>query len=145
MGNIGKNVARIFRGAFESPVIAYEPCLPNDAWQEIPHHRAASMEEVFMSADIITLHIPLTEAKRGLVSYAQMQQMKRSAIVINTARGGIVDERDFERALKDGLIWGAGLDCHEQEPPTKKRYGTLWDLGVCQHSTHRSCHRTDTR
>jgi len=55
--------------------------------------------------------------------------MKSNAILINAARGGIVNEADLERALNDGLIFGAGLDCHEQEPPTQEQYGGLWDTG----------------
>lgn len=62
--------------------------------------------------------------------------MKRNAILINTARGGIINEADLERGLVDGLIWGAGLDCHEQEPPTKERYGGLWNTGRCVSTPH---------
>ncbi|KAL1845754.1 hypothetical protein Daus18300_014456 [Diaporthe australafricana] len=54
--------------------------------------------------------------------------MKRTAILINASRGGIVDEGDLKRALSEGLIWGAGLDAHEQEPPTVEKYGELWKL-----------------
>jgi len=53
--------------------------------------------------------------------------MKRTAILINAARGGIVNEDDLGRALQEKLIWGAGLDCHEQEPPSPEKYGNLWE------------------
>lgn len=129
MGNVGKAVAQIFRGAFDSTVIGYDPYLLKDAWADVPHIRA-TLDEVLETADIVTLHIPLTESTRGIISYPQMQSMKGTAIVINTARGGIVNEADLERALRERLIWGAGLDCHEQEPPTKEKYGALWELGV---------------
>ena len=52
--------------------------------------------------------------------------MKRNALLINTARGGIVNEDDLCQALTEGLIWGAGLDCHVQEPPSKEKYQALW-------------------
>ncbi|KAK2040109.1 hypothetical protein LZ31DRAFT_604810 [Colletotrichum somersetense] len=130
MGNIGKSVAQIFRGAFEADVIAYDPYLPADAWADIPHQRAQSVEEVLNTSDVVTVHMPLTPSTRDLIGYPQMQKMKKTAIVINTARGGIINEADLERALSEGLIWGAGLDCHEQEPPSQEKYGALWEAGV---------------
>ncbi|KAL8290682.1 hypothetical protein RB600_006227 [Gaeumannomyces tritici] len=130
MGNIGRQVAGIFRGGFEADVVAYDPFLPADAWADIPHTRAASVDEVLRSSDVVTVHMPLTPETRGLISYEQMRLMRKTAILINTARGGIISETDLERALSEGLIWGAGLDCHEEEPPSKERYGRLWELGV---------------
>ncbi|KAF5252721.1 hypothetical protein FANTH_2348 [Fusarium anthophilum] len=130
MGNIGKCVASIFRGAFEADVIAYDPFLPDDAWADIPHQRASSVEEVLECSDVITVHMPLTPQTRDLISYSEMKRMKRTAIVINTARGGIVNEDDLKRALSEGLIWGAGLDCHEEEPPSYERYHSLWEAGA---------------
>ncbi|KAF9772946.1 hypothetical protein IL306_009311 [Fusarium sp. DS 682] len=130
MGHIGQQVAQIFRGAFESPVIAYDPFLPADAWPDIPHTRAASIQQVLREADIVTLHTPLTPQTRNMISYPQLQMMKRTAILINAARGAIINETDLETALRERLIWGVGLDCHEQEPPSKDKYGSLWELGV---------------
>ncbi|ETS81544.1 hypothetical protein PFICI_06546 [Pestalotiopsis fici W106-1] len=130
MGNIGKSVAQMFRGAFDAPIIAYDPFLSADAWSDIPHTRAETVEQVLRDSDVITIHIPLTKDTRHLISYPQFQIMKRNAILINAARGGIVNEEDLEKALEEKLIWGAGLDCHEQEPPSPERYGRLWDLGV---------------
>ncbi|KAL8386792.1 hypothetical protein RB595_010384 [Gaeumannomyces hyphopodioides] len=130
MGNIGRQVAGIFRGGFEAEVVAYDPFLPPEAWADIPHGRAASVEEVLRSSEVVTVHMPLTPETRGLISYEQMRLMRKTAILINTARGGIISESDLERALAEGLIWGAGLDCHEEEPPSKERYGRLWELGV---------------
>jgi phosphoglycerate dehydrogenase-like enzyme len=62
--------------------------------------------------------------------------VKRTSILINAARGAIVQEADLERALKEGLIWGAGLDCHENEPPTKEVYGSLWETGRVVNTPH---------
>lgn len=126
MGHIGYTVAEIFRGAFDADVIAYDPYLPADAWPQIPHTRATTYEEVISDADVLTIHIPLTPSTRDLISYKELKMMKRTAILINAARGGIVNEADLSIALAEGLIWGAGLDCHEQEPPSVERYSDLW-------------------
>lgn len=130
MGHIGQEVARIFRGAFDASVVAYDPFLPADAWADIPHTRVNTVEAVIKEADVVTLHVPLTPQTRDMIDLSMMQKMKKSAIIINAARGGIVNEVDLETALGEGIIWGAGLDCHEEEPPSKERYGRLWDLGV---------------
>ncbi|KAF2161132.1 hypothetical protein M409DRAFT_28462 [Zasmidium cellare ATCC 36951] len=130
MGNIGEQVARIFRGAFHAEVIAYDPYVATKAWKGIPHTRANTLDELLQAADVVTLHVPLLDSTRRLISYRELHLMKRNAIIINAARGGIVDERDLEQALREGLIWGAGLDCHEHEPPTKEHYAALWELGV---------------
>lgn len=129
MGNIGRTVARIFHRAFDARILAYDPFLPADipTW-DIPYRRATSLEEVVSASDVVTLHVPLTADTRGLLSYRELCNMKPEAILINAARGGIVNEQDLERVLREGRIWGAGLDCHEQEPPTKDKYGALWEL-----------------
>lgn len=130
MGHIGQAVARLFRGAMDAKLVAYDPFVPADAWSDLPHTRVQTLDELLEVSDVVTVHMPLTPDTVGLISYPQMQKMKDSAILINAARGGIINEKDLERALSERQIWGAGLDCHEQEPPSKERYGALWDLGV---------------
>lgn len=126
MGNISRAVARIFRGAFGANIVAYDPYLPEGAWSEIPHTRAATVADILPVADVLSVHVPLTEETRNLISFNEMTMMKPNAIIINAARGGIVNENDLCRALDEGCIWGAGLDCHEEEPPTLSRYQKLW-------------------
>lgn len=130
MGNIGQAVARIFRGAFHAEVIAYDPFMPTNAWADIPHQRVATVDEVLEACDVLSIHVPLTPETRNMISYRELSLMKPTAIVINAARGGIVNEKDLCKALDDNLIWGAGLDCHEQEPPSKERYDALWTQRV---------------
>jgi len=74
-------------------------------------------EQVFADSDIISLHCPLTPASRHFIGMAQLQQMKRSALLINTSRGGLVDEEALKVALQTGVIAGAGFDVLSQEPP----------------------------
>lgn len=129
MGNIGRLVAEIFQAGYDTDVIAFDAFLPLDheLWRHIRHTRAESLEEVLVKADVISLHIPLTPETRNLISYKQIKTMKKDAILINAARGGIVNEEHLARALSEGHLWGAGLDCHEQEPPTAEKYGKLWE------------------
>lgn len=136
MGNIGQRVARIFQCGLGCSIVAYDPLLPTDAWSNIVHTRATTLEYLLESSDVITLHVPLLPQTRNLIAFPQLSLMKRNAILINTARGGIVHEADLERALNEGLIWGAGLDCHEQEPPTRERYGGLWETGRVVSTPH---------
>lgn len=127
MGNIGRRVAEIFRGAFNAEIVAYDPFMPANAWAGIAHKRVTTVEEVLGVADVLTIHVPLTSETRDLIAYKELSMMKSTAILINAARGGIVHEEDLQRALEKGVIWGAGLDCHEQEPPTRQKYERLWD------------------
>ena len=126
MGNIGKTVAKIFKGGYESDIVAYDPYIAEGAWGDLDHKRVKSLRQLLEVSDVVTVHVPLTPETRGLIGYEDMKIMKKNALLINTARGGIVDEDALVRALDEGFIWGAGLDCHEQEPPTKERYEKLW-------------------
>ncbi|KAL2204906.1 hypothetical protein CC79DRAFT_1358981 [Sarocladium strictum] len=128
MGHIGQAVARMFSGALNTPVIAYDPYAPKSGgpWESIPHKRVESVDKILDQSDIVTLHLPLSDATRNIISAPQLKRMKSSAILLNTARGGLVNEEDLTEALQQGQIWGAGFDCHEQEPPTLEKYQKLW-------------------
>ncbi|KAJ5738745.1 hypothetical protein N7493_001900 [Penicillium malachiteum] len=127
MGNIGRTVAEIFRGAFDAEIIAYDVFMPDNAWPHLDHKRVQDIQEVIKNADILSVHVPLTNETRDLISYKEIQSMKQNAILINAARGGIVNEADLTKALSEGHLWGAGLDCHEHEPPSFEKYGPLWE------------------
>ena len=117
MGNIGTKVARKWHGAFASRLIAYDPYVPADHWPDIPHTRAASLEEMLPRVDLLTLHLPLTPESRGMIGERALSLMKPSAILVNAARGGIVDEAALHAALVSGRLFGAGLDVFAVEPP----------------------------
>jgi len=118
MGNIGTRVARKWHGAFESRILALDPYVPADRWSDLPHERVASLAEMLPRVDVLTLHLPLTSESRGMVGAAELAAMKPTAILINTARGGIVDEGALSAALAAGHLFGAGLDAFAVEPPT---------------------------
>lgn len=91
----------------------------------VSEHKGAQMiragrtpfEEVLGAANIISLHCPLNEETRGLIGRTELERMRRDALLINTARGGLVDEKALAEALRDGLIAGAGFDVLTKEPP----------------------------
>jgi phosphoglycerate dehydrogenase-like enzyme len=136
MGNIGTAVARMFRGAFNASVFACDPFAPADAWADIPHTRVQTWEEMLSHVDVLTIHVPLNKDTRGMVGAEQLGKMRPGAILINVARGGIVNEDALTEALEQDSIFGAGLDCHEEEPPTLRKYERLWATGRVVSTPH---------
>jgi len=110
-GAIGRAVARIAR-AFDMPVLVHTRT--PDATPEV---RFVGLDELFRSADVVSLHCPLTDATMGLVGSDRLATMKPTAYLINTGRGPLVDETALAAALQAGQIAGAGLDVLGQEPP----------------------------
>ncbi|OWT70313.1 MULTISPECIES: hydroxyacid dehydrogenase [unclassified Achromobacter] len=115
-GGIGRLVARLARG-LDMRVIAADPILGADdpAWREGLADRA-ELDDLLRQADAVTLHIPLTDATRGLLDAERMAGMKDGAILINTARGGIIDEAALADALRSGKLGGAAIDVFDKEP-----------------------------
>ena len=112
-GTIGRAVARV-GAAFGMKVIAYAPRVPQDPGPTPV--RFVSLEELFTSADVVTLNCPQTADNEGFVNTGLLSVMKPSAFLINVARGGLVNEADLAVALKSGKIAGAGLDVVAHEP-----------------------------
>jgi lactate dehydrogenase-like 2-hydroxyacid dehydrogenase len=117
MGRIARAVARRAHHGFGMKVIFHDPYPPS------PQEAAAlgaepvgSLDDVFARADFVSLHCPATPETRHLVNAGRLQQMKKGAFLINTARGDVVDEAALVQALKAGTIAGAGLDVFEREP-----------------------------
>jgi D-3-phosphoglycerate dehydrogenase len=115
LGTIGKKVAQRAK-AFEMTVLAYDPC-PDYSFAQSYDVILMSREELLKTADIVSLHLPLTPETRFSFGEAELKMMKRSAYLINTARGGIVDQQALIRALHEGWISGAALDVFSVEPP----------------------------
>jgi (S)-sulfolactate dehydrogenase len=116
LGDIGRRVARLAR-AFDMQIIAHDPVLPLDhsGWSETATEQV-SIEELFARADALTLHVPLEPATRHIVSAARLASMKPDAVLVNAARGGVVDEAALAAALRAGRLAGAALDVFEVEP-----------------------------
>jgi D-3-phosphoglycerate dehydrogenase len=115
LGRIGRGVARRAQG-FDMQVLAYDPYV-DDQQAAASGARMASLDEVIATADFLSLHTPLTEETRHLMGKQQLERMKPSAFLINTARGGLVDEEALYAALSAGKLAGAGLDAFAAEPP----------------------------
>ena len=115
VGRIGVEVTKRAQ-SFGMTVLGYDPFLSSNRASQLGIE-AVSLEEIWRRCDFITLHTPLTKETHHMVSTDVFNQMKPGAIILNCARGGIIDEAALYQALKDGVIGGAGLDVFEQEPP----------------------------
>ncbi|HLA18052.1 MAG TPA: phosphoglycerate dehydrogenase [Dehalococcoidia bacterium] len=116
LGQVGSEVARRARG-LEMRVVAHDPFVPEERARALGVDLVA-FDQLLRESDFLTVHTTLTEGTRHLIGKAEMAQMKPTARIINTARGGIVDEADLNAALKAGKLAGAALDVFETEPLT---------------------------
>jgi glycerate dehydrogenase len=110
-GHIGSQVARLAR-AFGMRIIAFDIYPKDDEGVEF-----LPLDRVFADSDFVSLHCPLTDDNRGMINTANLRKMKRSAFLINTSRGPLVNDLDLAAALAEGTIAGAGLDVLTKEPP----------------------------
>ncbi|WP_439685629.1 hydroxyacid dehydrogenase [Cupriavidus oxalaticus] len=115
-GDIGRQAAALAQ-AFGMQVVAFDPMLSGDdpAWARTGV-RSVALDTLLAQADAVSLHVPLVAATRHLLDAQRIAGMKRGAVLINTARGGVVDEAALAQALRDGHLGGAALDVFEREP-----------------------------
>jgi glycerate dehydrogenase len=111
-GALGRKVAQLGR-AFDMQV-----CVTTRSPVDDPGVTPLALAELLRSCDVVSLHLPLTDATRHLIGAPELASMKRGALLINTARGGLVDEAALAQALTHGVIGGAGFDVLSKEPPT---------------------------
>ncbi len=116
-GRIGSRLAQICQAAFDMKVYAYDPYVTAEGMAARNITKVETVDELMPLADFVSIHTPLTPATKGIVSTKQFGLMKKSAFLINAARGPVVDEAALVVALQEGKIAGAGLDVFEQEPP----------------------------
>lgn len=114
-GEIGKNVARRANG-FSMKIFVYDPFVTELPDEFKGYAKIVSFEEAIKSADFLTLHVPLNDKTRNLIDNREIKLMKKGSFIINTSRGGIVNEEALVQSIKDGHIAGAGLDVLELEP-----------------------------
>ena len=115
-GRIGQALIKRCLG-FEMNVFVYDPFVSKDVIEKLGGIKVESMEDACKDMDAISLHIPLNDKTKNIINYDLLKTMKNNCIIINAARGGIVNEVDLDKALNEDLIFGAGLDVFETEPP----------------------------
>ena len=115
-GRIGKALIKRCLG-FEMNVFVYDPFVSSDEIENIGGKKVENLEDSIKKMDAVSLHVPLTKKTKNLINYELLKTMKKNCIIINAARGGIVNETDLDRALNENLIFGAGIDVFEKEPP----------------------------
>ena len=114
-GNIGRQTADKAR-AFGARIQYYDEYRLSPEMEKKYELEYTALDDLIATSDIITLHIPLTQKTRHLIGSGQISRMKQGAILINTARGGLVDEKALADAVREGRLLGAGIDCVEEEP-----------------------------
>jgi D-3-phosphoglycerate dehydrogenase len=114
-GRIGKKlISRCL--AFDTKVYIYDPYIDKKIIKEFGGIKVDKIEDGLKIADYVSLHMPLTDETKNLINYNTLKTMKKNSIIVNTARGGIINELDLEKALNEELIFGAALDVFSKEP-----------------------------
>jgi D-3-phosphoglycerate dehydrogenase len=116
LGRIGRRVGAICRDGFGMSLAGYDPFLPDARFGELGIRKAASVDDLLPQADHISISVPLTRETANLVNAERLALCKKNAILINTARGGIVDEEALSRALRNGTLRAAASDVFAHEP-----------------------------
>ncbi len=135
LGNIGEEVARCCTQAFRMRVLAYDPYVPGDKFARAGAERATELARIWRESDFVSIHAELTEQTRGMVGAAELAAMQPHAILINTARGPIVQASALAEALRAKRIAGASLDVYEEEPfPADSPLAGLENLILSPHT-----------
>ncbi|MDA8844753.1 NAD(P)-binding domain-containing protein, partial [Candidatus Pelagibacter bacterium] len=115
-GRIGQCLIKRCLG-FEMNVFVYDPFVSAEKIESFGGKKVDDLKEAVKTMDAISLHIPLNDETKNMINLDLLKTMKKNCIIINAARGGIINETDLDKALNDNLIFGAGLDVFEIEPP----------------------------
>lgn len=118
LGKVGSRVAARLR-AFEAEVLVYDPYIPESRARDLGV-RLTDLETVLREADVLTLHVPLTDETENMIAARELAQMRRGVRLVNCARGGIVNEADLLAALEAGQVAGAAIDVWTEEPPVSE-------------------------
>jgi len=119
MGRISRRLAEIAGGCLNMRIKSYDPMVPEEVFSRAGVERCLTLESALSGADFVSLHVPYSPETHHLIGERELSLMKPSAYLINTSRGGIVDERALYNALKEGRLAGAALDVFENEPPDR--------------------------
>lgn len=128
LGYTGKELARLLK-PFSCKILAND-IINQDQYYRENHLVETSKEEVFKTSDIVTIHTPHNYTTNNMVNIKVLKSMKKSAYIINAARGGLINERDLKYALQNNIIAGAAIDAYVKEPPTDQEFLKLPNL-IC--------------
>ncbi len=128
VGYIGKELIRVLE-PFGCKILVNDIIEQEEYYKE-NNLLEVSKDEIFSESDIVTIHTPLTDETKNLVTLEKLKKMKNSAFILNTARGGIINEDDLKVALKSGMIAGAAIDAYITEPPVDNEFIALPNL-IC--------------
>jgi D-3-phosphoglycerate dehydrogenase len=131
LGNVGHRVAR-FANAFEMRVLAHDPYIADEVFERHHAHKS-DLDGLLAASDVVSLHVPLTRETRGMLGAAQIAQMKDGVVILNTARGGLIDEPALLEALRSGKVAAAGIDTWSEEPPRDNPFITLPNVVMTPH------------
>jgi len=140
LGAVGKGVAKRAQG-FSMRVLAYDPYIDR-AYTEKQGILVSDFETIIREADVVSLHLPLMAETRGIISAGVLGRMKPGAILINTARGGLIDEAAAAAALKSGRLGGIGLDAHEEEPLRNSPFAAFDNAVLTPHTASHTVEAT---
>ena len=118
-GRIGRQLIKRCLG-FEMKVYVYDPFVDKKTIESFGGIKVDDLNNGLKEADILSLSVPLTETTRNMINSEKIKMMKKNAVIINTSRGGVVNEKDISEALDKKIIYGAGIDVFEKEPPDYK-------------------------
>ena len=116
-GRVGKNLIKKCIG-FDMNVFVYDPFVDEKIIGSLSGKKVANFQDTIQKMDYVSLHMPLTDKTKNLINIEVLGSMKKNSIIINASRGGIINEIDLNEALNKGMIFGAGLDVFEKEPPS---------------------------
>ena len=116
-GRVGKNLIKKCIG-FDMNIFVYDPFVDKKTIDGLGGKKIDNFQDTIQKMDYVSLHIPLTNKTKNLINIKVLSSMKKNSIIINASRGGIINEMDLNEALNKGMIFGAGLDVFEKEPPS---------------------------
>jgi len=132
LGKIGKQVVKRARG-FEMEILCYD-VIQDEEFSRQFSVRYSDLETLLKESDYITIHTPLNDVTRDMIGYKELEMINENAFLINTSRGGIIDEKALYNVLKNNKIKGAALDCYEKEPPENSPLVELENIIMTSHN-----------
>lgn len=141
LGAIGKGVAKRASG-FDMKILAYDP-FEDKEFADKYNVKYTDLETIYKNADFISLHLPLVEETKHLISDKEFEMMKGNAVIVNTARGAIIDEKALYYALAENKIMGAGIDVFDHEPPQHGAFIELDNVVIGSHCAASSIEAID--